>query len=284
MTPLTTDFSVLKETVERIGIPPSERARLIVEQLDDGIMVESKTEYISAPSGFFNLLPNGDIVRLILHLGAYHGKTQDGWELYETDHWHKYHLTPCGSVNGAPPSRRLRYVKTRRFDGKFRYRIHNAFGEEVQPELTVQGRTLNLCGSCRNKIIDRMGFVDFAKEFNLQEFVNGYASVAMRFVPDPIRYDGDTIYYFKRDDWNEIARYAKERGGWFCAGCRLNCSHRAHRQFLQAHYQEGVIGGALANVTPLCIGCHSREPGSNHRRLRRLPLFQKFVAAFPVSA
>lgn len=281
MTPLTTDFSVLKETVARIGIPPSERARLIVEQLDDGIMVESKTEYISAPSGFFDLLPNGDIVRLILHLGAYHGVTKDGRELYDSERWHKFHLTPCGSVKGAPPSRKLRYVKTRRFDGKFRYRVHNGFGEEVQPQLTVQGRALKLCGSCRNKIIDRMGFEDFVNEFNLQEFVNGYASVAMRFNSDPIRYDGDMIDYFKWDDWNEIARYVKARSGWICAGCRLNCSYRTHRKFLQAHYEKGVVGGALANVTPLCIGCHSREPGSNHRRLLRLPLFQEFTAAFP---
>lgn len=281
MKPLSTDFSPLLEVVERSGVPLSEQARVVAKDLGEGILVESKTEYISAPSGFFDLLPNGDVVRLILHLGSFHGNTQNGWELYEPDRWHKYHLTPCGSVNGAPPSRQLRYVKTQRRDGKFPYRVYNSFGQEVKKELAVSGRKLNLCGSCRNKIADRMGFFDFSNEFDLDEFITSYGSIAMRFHSDPIKFDEDTVYYFKWDDWQEVANYAKHRSGWMCSRCRRDCSRPAHRRFLHAHYEEGIIGGALANVRPLCVGCHSKERGSNHRRLRNLPIFGDFKAAFP---
>jgi hypothetical protein len=280
---LSTDFSPLMESVKRIGIPLSEQARMMVKNLEDGIVIESKTEYISAPSGFFDLLPNGDVVRLILHLGSFHGVTQNGMELYDPDRWHKYHLTPCGSVSGAPPSRQLRYVKTQRRDGKFPYRVLNCFGDEVAPAQVESGRKLNLCGSCRNKVADRMGFFDFWSEFKLHEFISSYGSIAMRFNSDPIKFDEDTVYYFKWDDWREIANFAKHRSGWMCARCRRDCSRAAHRRFLHAHYREGIVGGALANVTPLCIVCHSREPGSHHRRLQSLPIYREFQTAFPDS-
>jgi hypothetical protein len=279
-----TDFSPLLEMVKSIGVSLTERSRLITEDLVGGIEIDSKSEYISTPSGFFELLPNGDIVRLVLHLGAYHGTTQNGLELSDPSRWHKFHLTACASINGAPPSRRFRYVKTRRSDGRFPYRVYNGSGVEFDPPEVVRGRPLSLCGSCRNKIEYRMGFEDLESERDLTAFLNQYASVAMRFVGGSIRYDHDAVRDFARDEWHEIARYAKDRRGWRCARCARDCSQPSSKRFLDAHCTEGILPGAVANVVPLCLACHSKQPGSSHRRIRSLPEYGEFLKTYPDAA
>lgn len=284
MSALVTDFSPLLEMVRSIGVSLTERSRLITEDLVRGIEIESKSEYISTPSGFFELLPNGDIVRLVLHLGAYHGTTQNGAELRDFWRWHKFHLTACASVNGAPPSRQLRYVKTRRSDGRFSYRVYNGNGVEFAPSEAVRGRRLSLCGSCRNKIEYHMDFEDLESERDLTAFLNGYASVAMRFESDSIRHDHDTISYFAREEWQEIARYAKDRRSWRCAHCARDCSQPSRKRFLDAHCAEGILPGAVANVIPLCLACHSKQLGSSHRHIRTLPEYREFLKAYPDGA
>jgi len=126
-----------------------------------------------------------------------------------------------------------------------------------------------------NKIAKVFSRFQHDQEFHLGEFIAGFDRYAVRLFDSPFRYDGDQVYWFAYRDWKEIADYAKEACGWNCQKCLTYLGASSNRKFLQAHYTEGGNDGALANVRPLCVKCHSQVPG--HQRLQMDRLYLDFI-------
>jgi hypothetical protein len=263
------DFSKLLAAVAALGVDLDD----CLASLDSGIEVTSEEEYVAAPNGFYDVLPTGHIVRLIIHLGqGDHSRCHD-----DPERWHRYHTGRCAAY--GPPSRQLKFFKTRRSDGQFTYFLHDYYNREYRPEERVKGRRLQLCGNCRNKL-GSLGLLDEHGNPELSELFSG--TLTRRLHRESIRHDHDRISGFPPADWRAIAHYVKNRAAGHCARCSRNL--RAVPRFLHAHYREGDSHPAvLGRVTALCAGCHALEKG--HELLRQMvrfdASFSHFRTAFP---
>ena len=70
------------------------------------------------------------------------------------------------------------------------------------------------------------------------------------------------------DDWNEIALAIKEKAGWRCSKCGMQCirpgeetrgltkSERAARTLTVHHWNRNPEDNRVGNLAALCSGCH----------------------------
>lgn len=263
------DFSKLLAAVAALGVDLADW----IASLDTGIEVISEEEYVAAPNGFYDVLATGHIVRLILHLGyGDHSRCHD-----DPDRWHKYHTSRCAAY--GPPTRHLKFIKTRRSDGRFTYFLHDYCDREFRPEERIKGRALRICGHCRNKL-NQLSLLNDHGDPDLAELFSG--TLTRRLHQEGFRHDHDRILGFSEDDWRAISRYVKTRAAWHCARCARDL--RAIPKFLHAHYREGASHpGVLGRVTALCAGCHALE--KDHESLRQMVRdafqFRDFRETFP---
>lgn len=263
------DFSRLQAAVRELGVNLDDcLARLI-----EGVEVSSEQEYVAAPDGFYDVLPTGDIVRLLIHIGQ--GGPERCHDQPET--WHRFHTARCAAY--GPPSRQLKQVKTRRQDGRFTYFLYDTWEQEYDAGHRTRGRALLLCGHCRNKL-SNLGLLDEAGTPDLSAILAG--DLPRRLHLNPVRFDGDRIFGFPEDDWHCIASHVKNRASWHCTRCSADM--RLHRNFLHAHYlPSDGRGGGLGRVMALCAGCHALQ--KQHEallgRVRLGPEFAAFRSAFP---
>lgn len=260
-----TDFAMLRRSVEALGITVGDH----LLRLAQGVEITSQTEFVAAPNGFYDVLPTGHIVRVLVHLAhGGHTRCHD-----DPEGWHRYHAAPCTA--SARPSRRNRSFKTRRTDGRFTYYLHDLHGREYRPEARERGRPLKLCGHCRNKL-GHLGLALAGDDPDLPRLLGG--DLPRRLHHERFTHDHDRITGFPEADWKAIAAYAKSR----CAGCCSRCGLRLGERspHLHAHYVESLEpDGCLGRVVPLCIGCHSMRNG--HRRIRMTPEFARFRREHP---
>jgi hypothetical protein len=263
------DFSKLLAAVAALGADLDD----CLSSLDAGIEITSEAEYVAAPNGFYDVLATGHIVRLIIHLGQ-----GDNARCYDDpERWHRYHTSRCAAY--GPPSRQLKFFKTRRADGLFTYFIHDLYEREYRPADRINGRALGLCGHCRNKL-SQLGLLDKHGQPKLEELFSG--TLTRRLYQDAIHMDHDRISGFPEGDWSAIARYVKNRAIGHCSRCSRDL--RPLPKHLHAHYAEDASHPAvLGRVTALCAGCHAGEKGHQTLRLkvRKSSEFLDFREAFP---
>ena len=258
------DFTRLLGAVASLGVDLAD----CLSDLAEGVVVSSELDYVAAPNGFYDVLPTGDIVRLIIHI------SQGGPERCHEDpeRWHRYHTARCAAY--GPPSRQLKHFKTRRSDGRFTYFLHDLWEREYRPEDRIKGRPLVLCRNCLGKL-DHLALLNEDGEPDLEGLLSG--DLPRRLHTEPVVHDHDRIFGFPEADWRCIALHAKNRAAWHCAHCAGD--FRSARRFLHAHYREAGAGRAtLGKVSALCAGCHALEEGHEilRMRVRTAPEFAGF--------
>lgn len=76
-------------------------------------------------------------------------------------------------------------------------------------------------------------------------------------------------------DWKRIAQTVKEKAGWICQGCGMQCrrpgeAFDTHRRTLTVHHINHIPEDCREeNLIALCAGCHLRADAEHHAETRR---------------
>lgn len=259
-----TMFEELLSAVRSIGVSiVAHSNKLLLELSSEGILVEDEKSLIRTSSGIYNVLPDGRVVKVILHITQ---KALYTREIPEVEDFHRYHLFNCSTLEMMKSiGRSDRYRMASRGDGLFSYTI-------TRKQIVVrqysgdQGAALSFCRNCLaiyNGRFNRRG----TRPFDLRRFIetnelHGDASVR--------RIDLDDVPNVYADDWAEIARRTKEARNYLCEDCGIDLSRLDLRRFLHAHHIDGQMNNnVVANIRVLCIACHSNQPFHAHIRNNR---------------
>ena len=256
-----TMFEELHSAVRSIGVNIVAHSTKILHQLtSEGILVEDEKSLIRSPSGIFSILPDGSIVKIILHITQKAIFTRDVPSIEEC---HRYHLFNCPTLEMMQSiGRSDRYRMASRGDGLFTYTITRK--QNVVREYSGDhGAALSFCRNCLaiyNTRFNRQG----NRPFELRRFIESnelHGDTTVR------RIDLDDVPNVYSDDWAEIARRRKEALGYLCEDCMIDLSSPELRRFLHAHHMDGQkYNNVLANIRVLCISCHSMQPHHAHIR------------------
>ncbi len=274
-----TNFRRLRDIVTEIGISISEKTREIRSRLEEGIVSESGESIIKCCSGLYEILPDGSVVRLVIHIpqGPTGGRGKRTTDLDDpVSGWHKYHLVGCNTVNEW----RYRMRKAYRPDGTFVYPVFHNGGKEYKPELRKGGRRLHLCQNCHRILLEK-GYSGDYRNFDVASFLS--SSIL------PQGFD-DVAFVLEKDylaneypaDWNKISSEYKKSKDWKCESCHLSLAD--NRSFLHCHHIDEVKSNiSVFNLKSLCIRCHSKVH-PNNSMLSNSPDLRRFNQLFPVSA
>jgi len=252
-------FEELLQITKKIGVSVSQQTRQFLAALDKGIVIEDKKELLVTEAGFFNIAPSGDLYRLAIFINQINARKNPTY-LSRND-WHKFHLYPCQTIETYPISRKYRYKKTNNNQGLFQY-IITYNNQEYREDQRIEGRKLNLCKNCHNKLPPTWRQCDVAN-FPLDKF---YKHTGTDF-GNTYEYDCDQIPKFYTRDWDKIAKGIKENKQWRCESCYLNLANDRH--YLHAHHKDGDrANNAIANLKVLCIRCHAKQELHGHIRQR----------------
>lgn len=256
-----TMFEELVTAVRYLGVNiVAQSNKLLAALTTDGIVVEDERSIVRTQSGIYGLLPDGRIVKTILHITQ---KALYTNEVPEIQDCHKYHLFNCGTLEMMQSiGRGERYRMASRGDGLFNYTITRR-DVIVRQYSGDQGAKLSFCRNCLaiyQSRYNRHG----RYPFSLKRFIETndlHTDVAVR------RIDLDDVPNVYADDWAEIARRIKEIKEYTCEGCSINLSATELRRYLQAHHIDGQLSNnVMANIKILCIACHAEQPLHAHIR------------------
>lgn len=275
-----TNFSKLRAIIESIGVNYAEQTAQRKEILWRGEIIQGKEDVIVTSQGLFEILPDGSVIRVIVHApqGPYQSREHPEADLMEdpTKGWHKYHVVWCATV--AKWKRNLR--KTNRNDGKFTYPLFWRDGNEYRPELRDGGRPLYLCQNCA-KQIRRHGIDASIANFDVQNFLN-QEQLGSSFGDLSFTSDYDLIPNVYSSDWPQISRRFKEVRNWTCEKCYQNLNQA--RKLLHAHHRDrNKANNSVFNLQALCIRCHAREHPENEK-LAAAPDLHEYNRLFPIAA
>ncbi len=265
-----TMFQSLVAAVRALGVDIFAESRKRIAQLNgDGVLVEDEKDFVRTPCGIFHVLPDGRIVKVILHITQKSLYTSQVPPVHE---WNKYHLFNCRTLEMMKAiGREQRYRMASRGDGKFRYTLlrHNRVLREYQGE---DGAELAVCGNCRN-IYNELFNRHRNRPLNLRQFIETndlHGTITATYRPD----HGDILNVYAQD-WRQIASAVKEQRLWTCEQCGIVLSSPHLKRFLHAHHVDGqASNNVLTNIQILCIGCHAKQP--LHSQVKSDPAFQVF--------
>jgi hypothetical protein len=248
-----TDFAKLRLVVEQLGVDWDELTRNRLSVLWDGEIITSRAELIVTPGGLLDILPDGNVIRVVVHApqGPYQGRGIAEALLMEdpVSGWHKFHVLWCKTVDQW--QKRLR--KTNRNDGRFTYPLFWRDGREFRPELRDGGRPLHLCRVCARMLSD-IGVAAVPDHFDVREFLVSH-TVGGLFRGVSTTSDFDLIPNVYSAAWPQISASFKSLRGWTCERCYRNLSD--HKHLLHAHHRDHhKANNSIFNLQALCIRCH----------------------------
>lgn len=256
-----TMFEELLSAVRSIGVNiVAHSNKLLLQLSSEGILVEDEKSLIRTSSGIYNVLPDGRVVKVILHITQ---KALYTREIPEIEDCHRYHLFNCSTLEMMQSiGRSDRYRMASRGDGLFSYTITRK-QNVVRQYSGDQGAALSFCRNCLgiyNARFNRRG----THSFDLRRFIETnelHGDAAVRQI------DLDDVPNVYADDWAEIARRTKEARNHQCEDCGIDLSSPDLRRFLHAHHIDGQMNNnVVANIRVLCIACHSKQPFHAHIR------------------
>jgi hypothetical protein len=256
-----TDFRKLRFAIEAIGVNYSEKTRERVADLWQGEIIEGKGQLILSSQGLFEILPDGSVIRVIVHApqGPYQSRDYSEIDLMEDPEkgWHKFHVLWCSSVE----TWRSRLRKTNRDDGRFTYPLFSRDRSEYKPELRDGGRSLLLCRNCSRMLKSFKVNADI-NSFDVREFL-ARRELGSSFDELNFTSDFDLVPNVYADDWGQISSNFKSMRNWICERCFIDLSSRP--KFLHAHHRDHhKANNSVFNLQALCIRCHAEEhPGNS---------------------
>lgn len=267
-----TMFEKLADAVRFIGIDVQERAREVYAELcGDGILVEDESkDFVRSESGIFHTLPDGSVIRVVLHITQ---KTLYTGGLPTLEDYHKYHVFNCEALQMMHAiGRGERYCMAARTDGRFRYILlrHNRIVKEYKG---AGGAPLILCKFC-HRIYDGRVNRNGSRPFELSSFLCG--SDFLGDLTAHHRLDSDDALNVYPRDWALISQRRKSSVAYKCEKCHIDLSEQHLRKFLQAHHIDGrKNNNSVMNIRVLCVFCHAEEP--LHKGLiAHTPLYAQF--------
>jgi len=266
-----TMFEELLGAVRGLGIDIVAQSTKALRQLvEEGIEVTSESDFIRTPTGIFHVLPDGRIIKVILHITQ---KTLFTNEEPGIEDFNRYHLFNCRTLQTMQlAGRGDRYRMAARSDGRFRYTLirHNQVIREFRGE---GGAALIFCKNCE-RIYNEKFNRRRNRPFQLRQFIETndlHSDAATR------RIDFDEIPNTYSADWDRIARGLKEARGHRCEHCGIDLSASHLRRFLHAHHIDGqASNNVLANIRLLCIADHAKQPFHNH--IAKAPAYAEFLS------
>ena len=262
-------FEELLTTVRSLGVNIVVHSNKIFQQLiSDGIEIEDEKSIVRAQSGIYNVLPDGRIVKVVLHITQ---KALYTTQIPEAENYHKYHLFNCSTLEMMQSiGRGDRYRMASRGDGLFNYTITRK-QKVVRKYAGDKGAPLHFCRNCLviyNSRFNRFG----SHPFDLRRFIETnelHGDVSLR------RIALDDVPNVYAADWAEISRRTKEARNYICEECGVDLSSPEVRRFLHAHHIDGQMSNnVLANIKILCISCHEEQP--LHAHIRNNPAYAQF--------
>jgi hypothetical protein len=271
-----TNFRKLRMVIEAMGVNYAEQTRTRVAELWRSEVIDGKEQIIISSQGLFEILPDGSVVRVIVHApqGPYQPRGLSQSEVMEDPErgWHKYHVVWCPSVEQW--SKRLR--KTIRNDGKFTYPLFWSDRTEYKPELRDGGRALLLCQNCA-RMLQTQGIRADIRAFNVREFLL-QQQLGSSFGDVHYDSDFDRVPNAYSADWSRISSQFKSMRNWICEKCYVDLS--AHRKFLHSHHRDfNKANNSIFNLQALCIECHAKEHPEN-KTLKHSPDLREFRKLF----
>ena len=270
MTPFTM-FEELLAEVRSLGVDIVEESNKLLKRLvTEGIDIQSEDDFIRTATGIFHVLPDGRIVKVILHITQKSIYTAQ--EPTEED-YHRFHLFNCQTLQMMESiGRGDRYRMASRADGRFNYKLlrHNRVVREFRGE---EGARLRFCRNCKTIYEGRFNRSG-RRPFDLEQFIStnehfgGIAGVKS--------FDFDDIPNTYAADWALIAARLKEARSYQCEICRIDLSAPHLRKFLHAHHVDGQPrNNVLTNIRILCIEDHAKQPLHSH--VQNSPAYQEFL-------
>lgn len=253
-----TDFGKLRSIIESLGVDYVEMTQQRMAELWTGELIGGINDVIVSSQGLFDVLPDGSVIRVIVHApqGPYSARDLPELERLNSPErgWHKFHIFWCSVVKRW--TNRLR--KTNRNDGKFTYPVFWQNGSEYQPELRDGGRALRLCSYCATALRS-LGYPVDPAAFDVTEFLER-KELGARFHGVWFSSDFDLVPNVYSEAWARISSDFKTMRNWTCERCYLDLSDSKHRRFLHAHHRDHhKANNSIFNLQALCIRCHAKE-------------------------
>ena len=255
-----TKFSNLARVIRNLGVPIGEQTARRISELQEGVLISGPEEIISTRDGMFEILPDGTVVRVVVHVpqGPYSSAKKRSSNAINdpVGGWHKYHVLWCRTVSQW--SQNLR--KAMPNDSLFHYPLFWEDGEEYEPE-NRKKRPLNLCKNCVH-LLNNADYDYSATDFDLDSFLNSQVDIET-FGDLTFTSDFDLIPNVYSESWPTISRRFKALKNWICERCNVNLSD--HSKFLHCHHKDQhKAHNAMWNLEALCIRCHAKQHPANH--------------------
>lgn len=270
-----TKFKKLRNIISSFGVSIEELTLQKRDLLRAGLEFSPDDDsVIDTDLGFLEILPDGSVIRLLVHVPQKRAVHNQG--LDDPKSWHKFHIFKCSTVKIWKKNMR----KTTRDDGRFTYPIYVS-GKEYKEDLRDGGRALHLCKNClgKNQSLKKYGK---AESFDIIRFFEeDCLSTSPQFQQIKHLSDFDLEPKNYPSDWRQISTQFKNNRNWICEECSLDLSEKSHRKYLHAHHQDrNPSHCSVFNLKALCIRCHAKEHNDN-ARFKKQPDYIKFVQAFP---
>ena len=262
-------FKELVEAVKKYGV--NVKAELTEEEKEaarfetEGIDIDLEDVFSAGGGWLFTVLKNGDIRKALIYIADI-SSWDPGWndprlhilyckkikDMFEEGRRHRYR-----ALGGAPEKCRL--IKKDPKTGKIK---------KFEKKLEV-------CQLCLDKYNKSFGAKWEKRDFPLEEHLKSLPR-DLGFSDRSIKYDFCVIPNDYTKDWGKISNRIKERAGWICRRCRRCFKKENCRRFLHAHHIDGnKRNNRPGNLKPLCIQCHSEEPG--HAHIKKTPEYKEFL-------
>lgn len=174
----------------------------------------------------------------------------------------RFHVTECKTIEDMrDKGRGNRYVSSARNDGLFEVRPYDSItkvrGEKIEAYLQpCHNCLMSLNYDKYSELSTKSARTELLSNFKLEKFFEDFKSI-FRCLP---LYTSET---FPEGDypsnWARISWEAREKVGWICSCCRLNCSQNT--SLLHTHHLDGNRGNIRpSNLEVLCIACHKARP------------------------
>lgn len=202
-----------------------------------------------------------DGVKCCIYIFSQH----QGYDVSKKTSTYRYHLCECSTIHQMiSDGRKDRYVATRQEESLFEVNVQ---GHYKKP--TLKKLKLELCYNCMS-ILKSKGI--FFTPFTLKAFYEKYQpSLPSTFK----KIEEVTITERYAPDHDQIARRYKEKVGYTCQQCKVNCSH--DKECLHLHHKNGESAdNNHTNLAVLCTACHMAQPSHSHMRAN--PKFVQQVA------